>query len=189
MKQRVWVIAGNEHQYHDYVRGKPLNGDKKYSYVYRPETLRGFANPHGVFIGTWKGRDDIIQILDMLIISTHDNTDKLQKIRMELMANATHTQMHSVAIANASDMFAKAIDQQVLDQLTGYKSKQNPIAVFLNGVLQAPADYSVSGNTVRVYNPTDQLAHVEIKTADKILYSYNLMPRDALNATLPINIS
>ncbi len=84
MKHRVWVIAGNEHQYHDYVRNKPLNGDKKYSYVYAPDTLRGFTNPHGVFIGTWRERPDILDILQQLIISTTENTDKLQNLRVEI---------------------------------------------------------------------------------------------------------
>ncbi len=121
MKHRVWVIAGSERQFHDYVKGKPLNGDKKYSYVYAPDTLRGFVNPHGVFIGTWRGRDDIIPILDMLIMSTNEDTKNLHKIRTELMMNASHTQMHSAAISSAADMLAKAIDQQVLGQMVGKK--------------------------------------------------------------------
>ena len=69
------------------------------------------------------------------------------------------------------------------------KASASPISVYLNGVLQAPEDYSVSGNTVRVYNPTDQLATVELKTADQMLYSYILMPRDALNVTLHIALT
>lgn len=125
MKERVWVVAGSEYQFHDYVKNKPLNGDKKYFYVYRPETLRGFVNPHGVFIGSWRGRDDIIPILDMLIISTHEDTKKLHRIRLELMQNASHTQMlaatQSNGIIKAADMLAKAIDQQVLDQMVGKK--------------------------------------------------------------------
>jgi hypothetical protein len=119
MKQRVWVVAGSEFQFHEYVKGKPLNDDRKYSYVYRPETLRGFVNPHGVFIGTWKHRSDIIPILDMLIVCTHENTDKLHKIRIELMQKASHTQMHSAAISNASQMLAKEIDKQLLEQWIG----------------------------------------------------------------------
>lgn len=122
-KERVWVIAGSEHQFHDYVRDKPLNGDKKYSYVYRPETLRGFVNPHGVFIGSWKHRSDIIPILDMLIITTHENTDKLHKIRNELMQNASLINRLAAAqssgVTQAAAMLAKAIDQEVLQQLIG----------------------------------------------------------------------
>jgi hypothetical protein len=121
MKERVWVIAGNEHQYHDYVRGKPLNGDKKYCYVYKPETLRGFINPHGVFIGTWRHRADIIPIIDMLIMSTHEDTKNLHKIRLELMMNASHTQTLAATMqtgySDAADMLAKAIDQEVLDTM------------------------------------------------------------------------
>jgi hypothetical protein len=115
MKQRVWVIAGNVHQYNEYIRNKPLNGDKKYSYVAGVHVLKGYSNPHGVFIGSWKHRNDIIEILEQLIVSTSDNTDKLQKIRTDLIKNATK----EAAIQSASDMLAKAIDQEVLDQLVG----------------------------------------------------------------------
>jgi hypothetical protein len=119
MKQKVWVIAGNVHQYNEYIRNKPLNGDKKYSYVAGVHVLKGYSNPHGVFIGSWKHRNDIIEILEQLIVSTSDNTDKLQKIRIELMQNATHTQIQSAAISSATDRLAKAIDQEIMDQLIG----------------------------------------------------------------------
>ena len=118
MKQRVWVIAGNVFQFNDYVKSKPLNEDKKYAYVSDVNSLRGFSNPHGVFIGTWKSRNDILAIIDQLIVSTSDNTDKLHKIRIELMQKATHNQTQA-AVQSASDMLAKAIDQEVLDQLVG----------------------------------------------------------------------
>lgn len=136
MKHRVWVIAGYESQFHEYVRDKPLNGDKKYSYVYAPDTLRGFVNPHGVFIGTWKHRTDIIPIIDMLIISTHDNTATLQKIRTELMQNATHAQMMaasmSTGVTRAADMLAKAIDQELLDQMLGETKKVQTVFDIMN---------------------------------------------------------
>ncbi len=121
MKQRVWVVAGNRNEFDSYVRNKPLNGDKKYHYVQSAEYLRGVRNPHGVFIGSWKHRDDIIQILDQLIISTSDNTDKLYQIKIDLIRNATAAVIHSSAVSNASQLLSNAIDQEILDQLIGNK--------------------------------------------------------------------
>lgn len=80
------MIAGTAVQFQDYVRDKPLNGDKKYSYVPDADTLRGFVNPHGVLIGSWKQRKDIIEILNQLIISTTNDCSALIKIKTELIA-------------------------------------------------------------------------------------------------------
>ncbi len=121
MKERVWVVAGNRHEFDNYVRNKPLNGDKKYHYVQDVATIRGLINPRGVLIGNWKHRDDIIQILDQLIISTHTNTDTLQRIKIDLIRNATPAVMHSASINQAAQMLSKAIDQQVLDTFAGIK--------------------------------------------------------------------
>ncbi len=121
MKERVWVVSGNAREFDHYVRNKPLNGDKKYIYVQSADHLRGIRNPHGVLVGNWKHRDDIIQILDQLIISTSENTDKLQRIKIDLIRNATAAVTHSAAISNAAKLLANAIDQQVMDQLAGNK--------------------------------------------------------------------
>lgn len=118
MKQRVWVVAGNVNEYNNYVREKRLNSDKKYQYVYDAMVLRGYSNPHGVFIGTWKHRDDIIQILDQLIISTVDKTDKLHKIRTDLIRNATPAAAHSAQVSRAAQMLSDAIDAEVLQKMT-----------------------------------------------------------------------
>jgi hypothetical protein len=122
MKERVWVVCGNMCEFDIYVRNKPLNGDKKYTYVQSADHLRGVRNPHGVLVGNWKHRDDIIQILDHLI-TTSENTDKLQLIKRDLIRNATAAVTHSAAITNAAKLLAKAIDQQVLDSIAGIKSE------------------------------------------------------------------
>jgi hypothetical protein len=61
----------------------------------------------------------------MLIMSTHEDTKNLHKIRIELMMNASHTQTLAATMQTgyneAADMLAKAIDQEVLDQLVGKK--------------------------------------------------------------------
>jgi hypothetical protein len=120
MKERVWVVTGSMSEFEIYVRNKPLNGDKKYHYVQSADHLRGIRNPHGVLVGNWKLRDDIIQILDQLII-TSDNPINLQDIKRDLIRNATAAVTHSAAVSNAAELLAKAIDQQVLDTFAGIK--------------------------------------------------------------------
>jgi len=123
MKERVWVVSGNAREFEHYVRNKPLNGDKKYIYVQSADHLRGFRNPHGVLVGNWKHRDDIIQILDQLIISTSENTYKLHDIKRDLIRNATAAAVHSAAITNAAKLLANTIDQELLESIAGIKSE------------------------------------------------------------------
>lgn len=69
---KTFVIAGNWDQFSYYIRDKVL--DKHYVYVSCPETLRGHQDIHGVFIGTWRERKDIVEILDAILTRT-TNTD------------------------------------------------------------------------------------------------------------------
>ncbi len=150
---KKFVIAGNMAEFWDYAN-KPAIKNQALVYVDKPSVLHHNENPHGVFIGTWKSRTDILDILNALEILWNFQNTTIRKIR-ESLVNAA----------------------------------PSPLAVYLNGVLQAPADYTVSGNTVSVYNPTNQIATIELKTSDKMLYSFNAMPYDTLHASLHINIS
>jgi hypothetical protein len=150
---KKFVIAGNKGEFYDYAN-KPSVSSRELVYVDTPASLHLNGNPHGVFIGTWKSRTDILDILNALEILWNFQNTTIRKIRESLV--------------NASP---------------------SPLAVYLNGVLQAPADYTVSGNTVSIYNPTNQIATIELKTSDKMLYSFNAMPYDTLHASLHINIS
>lgn len=121
MKERVWVVSGTEGQFYDYIKDKPLNSDKKYFYVYSPDTLRGFVNPHGVFVGTWRNRLDIHDIIHQLIISTRTDTSNLSKLFLTLPEQnhriKTAQQTLEDAIEAASLAMAKRIDSDVLQQL------------------------------------------------------------------------
>lgn len=118
MSVRCWVIAGNHDQYQQYVNRKSKEIDGvKFSYVSRPETLRGFVNPHGVFIGSWRSRDDILEILEMLLVSTNTDTSKLQRLKNEVWQQATHQQINQAAVTSAAKRLADAIDQEVMNTI------------------------------------------------------------------------
>ena len=40
-----------------------------YSIVHNPDQLRGMRDPKGIFIGTWRNRKDIFEILNMLLVN------------------------------------------------------------------------------------------------------------------------
>lgn len=76
---RIFVIAGNHEQATSWmkenIKKRIANGETTVSYsdyVLRPsaDSLCGIANPHGVFIGTWRERSDMNQIFMNLINHT-----------------------------------------------------------------------------------------------------------------------
>lgn len=75
---KKFVIAGNWNEFTYYTRDKILDGTS-YVYVSSPETLHGHHDIHGVFIGTWRERKDIADILDTLITRT-TNTDVIKDL-------------------------------------------------------------------------------------------------------------
>ena len=92
-----FVIAGNHFQYLQFVKQKVSEGwpddtslsMSNFHYVDHPDKLRGFANPRGYFIGTWRNREDIEDIVKVLCYSytsekMHDN---LKRIINEVLSN------------------------------------------------------------------------------------------------------
>ena len=74
---KTLVIAGTEHEANYWIiqdLGKkyPSNTSlsmSDYSIVHNQDQLRGMRDPKGVFVGTWKQRKDIFEILNMLLVN------------------------------------------------------------------------------------------------------------------------
>jgi hypothetical protein len=45
-----------------------------YSIVHNADQLRGMRDPKGIFVGTWRERKDIFEILNMLLVQMTDQT-------------------------------------------------------------------------------------------------------------------
>ncbi len=86
--------------------------------VNSPLILRGVSDPHGVFIGTWKDRIDILSIVETLIHQSN-NPRRLIDIRDELFKAASNGQIASVAALN----LAKEIDQEIVNSWIKNESK------------------------------------------------------------------
>ena len=94
---KIFVIAGNSSQAIKWMKGNNQkrwdNGDTSatlsdYVIVENPTIMTGHRNPHGVFIGTWKDRPDIMDIVMALMNATYETNPKLRKIWNEIYPNS-----------------------------------------------------------------------------------------------------
>jgi hypothetical protein len=77
---KTLVVAGTEHEAKYWIiqdlgkRNFSPNSLAKcdYSIVHSPDQLRGMRDPKGIFIGTWRNRKDIFEILNMLLVQMTD---------------------------------------------------------------------------------------------------------------------
>jgi hypothetical protein len=72
-QNKIYIIAGNYLEYVDYTASVINYQDTAYVYVERAENLRGLQNIHGKFIGTWKSREDITDIVHMITLINGKN--------------------------------------------------------------------------------------------------------------------
>lgn len=80
MNGKWFVIAGNNNQFLNFVKQKVTEkwpndtsvSMSNFIYVDHPDKLRGWSNPHGWFIGTWKEHKHIRDILIYLSVAYHD---------------------------------------------------------------------------------------------------------------------
>jgi hypothetical protein len=75
---KIYVIAGNREQFREYAyrniewrihSGQTSASMSDYVYVAGTRNLRGVKEPHGVFFGTYKDREDIDEIATILLTS------------------------------------------------------------------------------------------------------------------------
>ena len=95
---KIFVIAGNDKQAIKWMKGNNQkrwdNGDTSatlsdYVIVENPTIMRGHRNPHGFFIGTWKDRSDIMDIVMAIMNATYETNLNLRKIWNEIYPNST----------------------------------------------------------------------------------------------------
>lgn len=131
----IYVIAGNHEQAYDYINrkleerirnGETVSKIGDYKYVDGVNTLKGIYDPRGVFIGTWRERKDIKDILLILNINSENKNPVLKKMWEEVNGSIVKNKLTKVpggwineqlAIDNAANLLAKAIDQEVLENL------------------------------------------------------------------------
>ena len=76
---KKFAIAGNSNQFYDWMR-KTNRSHTDWIYVSGPDTLKGISDPHGVFIGTWYERPDMLEVIQTLRHCTRVRNEKLNII-------------------------------------------------------------------------------------------------------------
>jgi len=74
---KTLVVAGTHHEANYWIiqdlgkkyPSKTSLSMSDYSIVHNPDQLRGMRDPKGIFIGTWRNRKDIFEILNMLLVN------------------------------------------------------------------------------------------------------------------------
>ena len=72
-----FIICGNHNEFKEFVNKKLSSLTESFRftdfvYVTGPEIFKGYSNPHGWFIGTWRERSDMREILDVLCTQYHN---------------------------------------------------------------------------------------------------------------------
>jgi hypothetical protein len=89
---KIFVVAGTSHEANYWIinhlaKRYPSNTSASmsdYVYVSSPDTLKGVRDPHGVFVGNWRDRPDIYEIVQTLIWSSIHVNKKLHDIHNSL---------------------------------------------------------------------------------------------------------
>lgn len=129
---KIFVIAGTHQEaqlwiaknYQERVAiGDQQASTRDYKYISHADDVKGYTNPHGVFVGNWLGRPDILEIVEALLQrSTHVNTS-LGKIYKDLKPKVrptpklTGSQITQVYIDEAAELMAQEIDNEVIKSL------------------------------------------------------------------------
>jgi hypothetical protein len=78
MNKKYFVICGNRAEYMDFCTKKVNSGKHEdfldFIYVNEPKMLRGHRNPQGYFYGSWRERKDILEIIEIILVSSDDDT-------------------------------------------------------------------------------------------------------------------
>ena len=81
MEAKEWIMQDIEKKY----PSNPSLTISHYVYVDSTSKLRGCNNPHGVFVGSWRIRHDIKEVVETLLQCSYRNP-ALEKIHQELLS-------------------------------------------------------------------------------------------------------
>ena len=90
------IIAGSYEQAQLWIKndlakrnaaGEPISTIPKSDYmvVHNEDQLRGMRDPNGIFVGSWRERKDIFEILNMLLVNMTEPSK--HKIIQDLLVN------------------------------------------------------------------------------------------------------
>ena len=129
---KIFVIAGTYQEAQSWIAknyqervaiGDQQASTRDYKYISHADDVKGYTNPHGIFVGNWLGRPDIFEIVEALMLrSTHVNK-ALGKIYSDLKPKVRPTpklsgsQITQAYIDEAAQLMAQEIDAEVIKNL------------------------------------------------------------------------
>ena len=129
---KIFVIAGTYQESQNWIaknyQERVAIGDQQvsvqdYKYVSHADDIKGYTNPHGVFVGNWLGRPDILEIVEALLMRSTAPNSALGKIYKDLkpkvrptpkIQGKTATQVY---IDEAAELMSQHIDNEVIKSL------------------------------------------------------------------------
>lgn len=134
---KTFVIAGTKDQADQWIKKhlekRAMSGVTTLSWsdyvkVTRPEQFKGYSDPHGVFIGTWRELPNILEIVETLYTQCSKTNPAIEKVLIELRkTKKKHNKLtpvaggwinESLALDHSANLLAKEIDEQVLASVT-----------------------------------------------------------------------
>jgi len=94
MNEKIYVVAGTRWEAKEWIMqdiekkypNDPSVTISNYVYVDSPNRIRGLNDPHGVFVGSWRIRHDIKEIVEALLLCCWQPNHVLRKINQELLS-------------------------------------------------------------------------------------------------------
>lgn len=107
---KTYVIAGTYYEanywiINDLGKKYPSNTSlsmSNYVYVSSPNIIRGIKDPHGVFVGNWLGRPDILEIVQTLIYASTTPNSALAKIHTQVRQATRPTPKSTISQGKAN---------------------------------------------------------------------------------------
>ena len=74
MSHRYFIVAGTHAEYQSWVKSNVYRfpHTTEFMWVHGPIIFRGYANPHRFFVGTFRSRADLYEIVTTIIMCSHD---------------------------------------------------------------------------------------------------------------------
>ena len=131
---KIFVIAGTREQANQWIKSNLEKRSKSgvttlswsdYVIVNDPVKVRGYSDPHGVFVGTWKERADILDIVELLMAQSIHVNRKLEAVLHEVRQKKKPTLKRvaggwintNIAIQMAAEELAKEIDKHIIEEI------------------------------------------------------------------------
>ncbi len=125
---KTFVIAGTKEEAQRWIKQDlekryPNNTSlslSNYVYVDSVTRIKGYSNPHGVFVGNWLGRPDILEIVEGLMLASIHVNKALGKIYGDLKPKVRPTpklKPTSAFIEEAANLLSKSIDEQIIKDM------------------------------------------------------------------------